>query len=210
MQGAGGMIPGTKAFLQFLRDEASRVGAVLIFDEVITSRLYHGGLQEYHAVIPDMTTIGKHFGGGFSFGAFGGRTAIMELFDPASERYLVHSGTFNNNVFSMSAGIVAAGLMSREALEELNKLGDTLRDGLTEIFERKRPGSLVARGIGSAVGLHFPGPEGQKVRELYYFYLLNNGVYSGHRGSFVLSLVHRREHVERVLGVTRRFCDEFL
>ena len=210
MQGAGGMIPGTKAFLQFLRDEASRIGAVLIFDEVITSRLYYGGLQEHHGIIPDMTTIGKHFGGGFSFGAFGGKSSIMALFDPSSDRYLMHSGTFNNNVFSMTAGVVAAKLLSREALEELNRLGDALRDGLAEIFEGKRPGAAIATGIGSAIGLHFPGPEGQKLRELYYFYLLNNGVYSGHRGSLVLNLMHRREHVERVLDVTRRFCEEFL
>ena len=63
MQGAGGNILGTREFLQLLRSEASRMGAVLVFDEVVTSRLRCGGLQEYFQITPDMTTMGKHFGG---------------------------------------------------------------------------------------------------------------------------------------------------
>ncbi|GJC79021.1 beta-phenylalanine transaminase [Colletotrichum liriopes] len=130
MQGAAGMIAGAKEFLQFLRDEATRVGAVLIFDEVITSRLKYGGLQEHLGITPDMTTIGKHFGGGFSFGAFGGRKEIMDLYDPESPRSLFHSGTWNNNVFSMTAGIAATKLLSRGALERNNELGNKLRSDL--------------------------------------------------------------------------------
>ena len=210
MQGSGGMIPGTKEFLQFLRAEATRIGAVLIFDEVITSRLFYGGLQEHLGITPDMTTIGKHFGGGFSFGAFGGKRSIFQRFDPDNPQYIFHSGTWNNNQFSMAAGVVATQLMSREALEQTNKLGDALRTGLQVIFDEKRPGTLILRGIGSTIGLHAPGPEGPTLKRLYYFYLLNKGIYSGHRGSFVLNLEHRQEHVDRVLEITRQFCAEFL
>jgi glutamate-1-semialdehyde 2,1-aminomutase len=78
MQGAGGSILGTQEFLEFLRSESSRLGAVLIFDEVITSRVRYGGLQDYFKITPDMTTMGKHFGGGLAFGAFGGRKDISE------------------------------------------------------------------------------------------------------------------------------------
>lgn len=210
MQGAGGMIPASKQFLQFLRSEADRIGAVLIFDEVITSRFFYGGLQEYYNITPDMTTIGKHFGGGFSFGAFGGRRPIFDMFDPQSSRYLFHSGTWSNNRFSMAAGIKATELLSREALERTNQLGDRLRDGISAVFENKRPGVVETRGLGSAIGLYFPGAVGPKLRDLYYFYLLNNGIYSGHRGSLVLSLKHREEHVELVLDVTKKFCEEYL
>jgi glutamate-1-semialdehyde 2,1-aminomutase len=62
-----------------------------------------------------MTTLGKHFGGGFSFGAFGGKRHIMELFDPSSPRgSLYHYGTWNNNIFSMSAGVVATKLLTEK------------------------------------------------------------------------------------------------
>src|SRR4029077_7783937 len=82
MLGGSGCIPATREFLAALRALATEVGAVLIFDEVMTSRLAPGGLQEVHGITPDMTTLGKYVGGGMSFGAFGGRTDLMEWFDP--------------------------------------------------------------------------------------------------------------------------------
>lgn len=202
------MIPADIPFLQFLRDEATRLQAVLIFDEVVTSRLCYGGLQERYGIVPDMTTLGKHFGGGFSFGAFGGKKKIMRLFKQGEEQSLFHTGTWNNNVFSMTAGVVAANLMSREALERANDLGDYLREGLRRIFEQRWCAWLdvVVSGIGSTVGVKFLGEKGDMIRDLYYFYQLEGGVYMAHRGSFAVNLVHQREHVDLVLEVTRKFC----
>lgn len=204
------MIAGSRDFLQFLRDEATRVGAVLIFDEVITSRLNYGGLQEYYGIIPDMTTIGKHFGGGFSFGAFGGRKDIMELYDPQSPRSLFHSGTWNNNVFSMTAGVAATKLLSREALEKNNNLGNKLRDGLAAIFSSKDASIVTLSGFGSVIGLHFNGPSAEKLRDLFFFYMLHNRIYVGRRGFLALNLTHKEEHVNRVLEVVNEFCGEVL
>jgi len=73
MLGAGGCIPAAPGFLEMLREETARHGILLVFDEVITSRLSPGGLQKMLGVIPDLTTLGKYLGGGGSFGAFGGR-----------------------------------------------------------------------------------------------------------------------------------------
>ncbi len=73
MQGGSGCIPAERGFLAGLRALANETGALLIFDEVMTSRLAPGGLQEAHGILPDMTTLGKYVGGGMSFGAFGGR-----------------------------------------------------------------------------------------------------------------------------------------
>ena len=75
----------------------------------MTSRLAPGGLQGVHGIRPDLTTFGKYLGGGFSFGAFGGRAEIMALFDGHKPGTLAHAGTFNNNVLSMAAGCVAMG-----------------------------------------------------------------------------------------------------
>ena len=93
------------AFLNMLREETWAHGITMIFDEVMTSRLSPGGLQAKLGVIPDMTTLGKYIGGGMSFGAFGGRREIMELFDPTKPDHLPHAGTFNNNALTMAAGV---------------------------------------------------------------------------------------------------------
>src|SRR6202034_4943759 len=101
MQGTTGCIPAEHDFLAGLRALASETGALLIFDEVMTSRLAPGGLQEVHGITPDMTTLGKYVGGGMSFGAFGGRTDLMARFDPRRPDALPHAGTFNNHVMTM-------------------------------------------------------------------------------------------------------------
>ncbi|KIW92890.1 uncharacterized protein Z519_06739 [Cladophialophora bantiana CBS 173.52] len=104
MQVSGGRIPGTVYFLRHLRELATTEKELLIFDEIMTSRLDYGGLQVALRIRPDITTIGKWTGGGMSFGAFGAREEIMEWFDPRSEK-LAHAGTFNNNIVTMAAGV---------------------------------------------------------------------------------------------------------
>ena len=84
-----------------------RAASLLIFDEVMTSRLHPGGLSARLGIEPDLKTLGKYMGGGMSFGAFGGRRDIMALFDPAQPDALPHAGTFNNNTLTMAVGSVA-------------------------------------------------------------------------------------------------------
>src|SRR5205814_6444359 len=96
MLGGSGCIPASREFLADLRALASETGAVLIFDEVMTSRLAPGGLQEVHGIRPDMTTLGKYVGGGMSFGEEIGRAHVMEWFDPRRADGFQHAGTFNN------------------------------------------------------------------------------------------------------------------
>jgi glutamate-1-semialdehyde 2,1-aminomutase len=96
MIGSGGCIPAEPPFLHMLRDETSRVGALLILDEVMTSRLAPGGLQARFGVQPGLTTLGKYIGGGMSFDTFGGRVELLDRFDPRRANALPHAGTFNN------------------------------------------------------------------------------------------------------------------
>ena len=81
-----------------------QVGALMIMDEVMTSRLSPGGLQQSLGVTPDLTSLGKYVGGGMTFGAFGGRADVMQAYDPRNPLGLMHSGTFNNNTLTMAAG----------------------------------------------------------------------------------------------------------
>ena len=128
MLGNAGAIPGNLPFLQFLRSYASSHDALLIFDEVMTSRLSYRGLGHKLGIRPDMMTLGKWVGGGMSFGAFGGRADIMALLDPTKQRSLVHAGTFNNNVVSMAAGCAGCKVLSEETTDRLNELGEALKE----------------------------------------------------------------------------------
>ncbi|KAJ5909708.1 acetylornithine aminotransferase [Penicillium tannophilum] len=152
LQAAGGMRPATPEFLSFLREAASQTGTVLIFDEVVTSRLDYHGLQGKWNIIPDMTTVGKYLGGGFPFGAFGGSAKIMDRFDSSDKSIaLHHSGTFNNNIFTMCAAVAAANLITQEELQRLNGMGDRFREQATLLIERSGFKDMKFSGYGSGV-----------------------------------------------------------
>lgn len=210
MLGAGGMIPATKEFLQFLRRAATDIGAVLIFDEIITSRLHIHGLQTHYDVYPDMTTLGKYLGGGFSFGAFGGNDEIMAMFNPG--RGYFHSGTYNNNLFSMSAGVAAGKLLTEDKIAKANALGDKLRDGINEMAKRHVPEDALplikATGFGSQVGLHYAGDDQEKLRDCVFFYMLDQAVYMGKRGFISINLVHEEHHIDLVIEAFQGFFQE--
>lgn len=133
VQGSGGCRAATKAFLHFLRDVADKTGAILIFDEVMCSRLGYSGYSATQGVRGDFVTLGKYVGGGMTFGAFGGRRDLMELFDP-SKNQLFHPGTYNNNVVSMHAGLVGLDIYNADEVDRLNKLGEDLKTKVQRVF----------------------------------------------------------------------------
>lgn len=198
MLGAGGCIPAEKGFLEFLRKEASRYGALLIFDEVMTSRISPGGLQAVHGITPDLTTLGKYIGGGMSFGAFGGTAQVMSRFDPANDGAFAHAGTFNNNVLTMNAGFVGlTEIFTPEVAILLTTEGDAFRDQLNKVSSDA--GAPVRfTGLGSLGTVHFTRQKlrsaadardaDQELKELFYFDMLDRGIYLARRGMYALSL----------------------
>ena len=210
MQSAGGLRPASRDFMQFLRRAADTLGAVLIFDEVVTSRLDYHGLQGTLGIRPDMTTLGKYIGGGLPFGAFGGKADIMVQFDPRSNAptKLAHSGTFNNNVFTMNAAIAASKLVSKEAIERINGLGDRFRRGVKDALAKAdKAAAVVLLGVGSCVGLHFPGTDGNILREILFFHLLSRGFWIGRRGFLALNFAHTEADVDAVVAGFAEFLD---
>jgi glutamate-1-semialdehyde 2,1-aminomutase len=198
MIGSGGCIAASHDFLHMLRAETTRVGALLVLDEVMTSRLAPGGLQSVAGVKPDLTTFGKYIGGGMSFGAFGGRAEIMDLFDPRRSDALPHAGTFNNNVLTMSAGL--AGLTrvyTPEAAHALNARGDALRERLNGLC-KTAGAAMQFTGIGSMLAVHFtaapihsPADAAKgdpKLKELFFFDMLAHGIWLARRGMMTLCL----------------------
>lgn len=198
MQGSGGCIPAAREFLQFLREWTSRNGAILIFDEVMTSRLSYGGLQSVHGITPDMTTLGKYLGGGFSFGAFGGRGDIMKRFDPLQPNSITHAGTFNNNIFTMTAGVAGMkSILTESVLGEVNARGENLRKRLNVIASRAAF-PMQFTGRGSMMNVHMTRADVRSnrdlkdsympLRDLFYFDLLAAGFWIAKRGMVNLAV----------------------
>lgn len=217
MQGSAGCIPADPAFLRALRDWATANGALLIFDEVMTSRLAPGGLQSVHGVTPDLTTLGKYVGGGLSFGAFGGRADVMRRFDPLQPDALAHAGTFNNNVFTLSAGV--AGLRdvyTPAAALALNARGEALRSRLNAVA-RKARFPLQFTGIGSMINVHMCAGAVRSVRDLegshtalsqlFHFHMLENGIWLARRGMVNLSLPIGDAQCDRLVEAVEAFVE---
>lgn len=215
MLGGGGCIPATAEFIAMLRDETAQHGIVLIFDEVMTSRLHPGGLSAKMGVEPDLKTLGKYVGGGMSFGAFGGKREIMELFDPAKPNALPHAGTFNNNTLTMTVGHVAmTEIFTPEACLALNARGDRLRDQLNDLFMRYQV-RMKAMGQGSMIAIHplagdIRSPDDsehgdKRLKQLLFLDLLEQGVYIAERGFMALSLMVTDADCNRVAGAVESF-----
>ncbi len=204
MLGSGGCIPGDPAFLQTLRDRCTEVGTILIFDEVMTSRLSIGGAQAELGITPDLTTLGKYLAGGMSFGAFGGRHDIMSIFDPSAGEALSHGGTFNNNVLTMAAGVATVSeLLTEEALYEVNARGDRLRHALNGVFESSEA-PLHVTGWGSLMNVH---ADDAALKELFFLDLLEAGYYTAPRGFVALSFEVSDEDVDGFIAATTTWCD---
>lgn len=128
-----GLIPPDAEFLQGLRAECDRVGALLIFDEVITGfRLGAGGAQGHFAITPDISCFGKVIGGGLPIGAIGGRREVMECLSPLGPVF--HAGTLSGNPLATVAGLASLDLLTDDVYEELCARAERLGAGLRGAF----------------------------------------------------------------------------
>ncbi len=187
VMGSAGMIPAQKEFLAMLREVTEQHGIVLIFDEVISLRVSPGGAQERYGITPDMTAMGKMIGGGLPVGAFGGKAAIMELYDPTKggPPKVPHAGTFQGNPMTMVAGAAAMEQLTPDVYERMSVLGDKLRNGIRDVCaEFDVP--VQATGVASLFALHFTDHEVNTYRDVatsdkvfkrrVFLGLLNEGV----------------------------------
>jgi glutamate-1-semialdehyde 2,1-aminomutase len=132
------------------------VGALLIFDEVITGfRVARGGAQEVYGVTPDLTTLGKVIGGGLPIGAYGGRADVMSCVAPLGPVY--QAGTLSGNPLATAAGLAALGVLDAAAYDRLRTAAATLAEGLRSAFAAA---GLVAQVpvASTLVGLYLGEP----------------------------------------------------
>jgi glutamate-1-semialdehyde 2,1-aminomutase len=148
-----GVVAPAKGFLEGLRAECDRVGALLVFDEVITGfRLGTGGAQAKFDVRPDLTCFGKVIGGGLPIGAVGGRRDIMENLTPLGSVF--HAGTLAGNPLATAAGLAALNELNADVYMELlaraRSLSAMLRDACSSVGI-----SAQFPVVGTLVGMHF-------------------------------------------------------
>ncbi|MEM8937664.1 MAG: aminotransferase class III-fold pyridoxal phosphate-dependent enzyme [Pseudomonadota bacterium] len=195
VMGWGGIIPATDAFIETVREEASRAGALLVFDEVITFRLGRGAYQSNFDVKPDLTMLGKVIGGGLPVGAVGGGEAVMSVFDPENLR--VHNaGTFNGNPLTMAAGQVAVEMLEDSDFEKIDRLAARLQDGLYDQAKRLNMPLSVNR-VGSLLNIFISEDENPGVInrtdaeqiQLFHLAAMNEGVFLASRGMIAISTV---------------------
>jgi len=217
MLAASGCIPGKPEFLAGLRSITMSAGSVLVFDEVMTSRLSPGGAQEALGITPDMTTLGKYLAGGLTIGAFGGKRELMSVFDPDSGGTLTHGGTFNNNEISAAAGIAAlAEMLTPGVIETVNNRGDRLREALNSVFDSAGLPMCVT-GLGSLMTVHVSGgpvqfPEDvvgsdDRLKELLFLEMLERGFYMARRGFMALSIDVTDEDLDSLVAVVSEWAD---
>jgi glutamate-1-semialdehyde 2,1-aminomutase len=141
---AGNMncVPPAPGFLETLREECTRAGALLIFDEVMTGfRVALGGAQSLYRIRPDLTTLGKIIGGGMPVGAFGGRRDVMEQLAPLGPVY--QAGTLSGNPVAMAAGLATLELVAAPGFHQhLN--------ATTDLLIQRLAGAAASAGIALA------------------------------------------------------------
>jgi len=152
--GNAGFILPTPGFLEGLRALCTRIGAVLIFDEVMTGfRVALGGAQQRFGVIPDLTTLGKVIGGGMPVAAYGGRRELMELVAPAGTMY--QAGTLSGNPVAMASGLKTLEVLARPGMFEKAERAASQTVKMLSAWARGHGIEFQAASVGSMWGSFF-------------------------------------------------------
>lgn len=194
--GSSGVVPPPEGFLKRVCDAAHRAGALFVLDEVITLRLSEGGAQKLFGVTPDLTMMGKIIGGGMPVGALGGKADLMAAFDPRQRGSMMHSGTFNGNVLTCSAGIVSVRELTQAKIDKMQDQAKRLAESLKRAASQAELPFSV-RQFGSLMNIFFTNvaPPATIVRDdlrmmgQFHLAALNNGLFIAPRGLIALSTV---------------------
>ena len=205
-----GVVPPKNGFLETLREVTSQVGAVLIFDEVITGfRVALGGVQSVCGVKPDLTCLGKVIGGGLPVGAYGGSRQLMDNVAPVGPIY--QAGTLSGNPLAMTAGIEMIKLLSGQSVyDELERKSEKLCAGYKSNVKNLGITAQFTR-VGSMFSMFFTDQDiidFESVKscdtnffQSYFTALLEEGVYiapSQFEAGF-MSAVHTDEEIEQTI-----------
>ncbi|MBB64877.1 MAG: glutamate-1-semialdehyde-2,1-aminomutase [Waddliaceae bacterium] len=212
-----GVIPGDQEFIQALREETLKNGALLIFDEVITGfRVGLKGAQGLYGITPDLTCFGKVIGGGFPVAAFGGRADVMDHLAPLGQVY--QAGTLSGNPVAMEAGYETLKHIEKPGFyDELDRKTKSLVVPVRRVIKELNLAACIQRR-GSMFTLFFGKKRVRNMEDAkqldtalfskYFSFMYERGIYvppSQFEACFISS-VHTQEH----LDFTRDAMIEFL
>jgi len=203
-----GLLLQRREFLRHLRERTREIGALLIFDEVISGfRVAMGGAAELYGIAPDLATYGKIVGGGLPVGAYGGRRDALDHVAPLGRVY--QAGTLSGNPIGMAAGLETLAILESERVHErLERLGARLEARVQEVLANRRVDAKLVR-VGSIFWLALQSgdaprrasavdPAAAKRFAPLYHFLLDRGFYLGpsaYEVSF-LSAAHAERDVD--------------
>jgi glutamate-1-semialdehyde 2,1-aminomutase len=205
-----GCVAPREGYLEALRELTRRIGALLIFDEVITGfRLAAGGAQQLYGVTPDLTCLGKILGGGLPVGAYGGRAELMDNLAPDGPVY--QAGTLSGNPLAMAAGCAALDALQRQGTyQRLEALAIRLQVGLARAAQAadvmltvNRVGSMLTPFFCRGPVDDYAAARGSDTRRFARFFhgMLEEGVYlppAQFEAAFV-SLAHSEADVDETI-----------
>ena len=209
-----GCISPEPGFLQFLRTISEKVGALLIFDEVITGfRLGLAGAQGFYGITPDLATYAKAVGGGVPFSVLAGKLKFMDLI---ANGKVIHAGTLNGNPVALSAAKAALTVLSTDTATlyaDLFWRGQTLRSGLMDILTA-RGHKVVSTGEGPVFSILFLNEQPKNYRDLlsankqlysdFALALLDEGILALPDGRWYTSIAHSDQDIQATLAAVRR------
>jgi glutamate-1-semialdehyde 2,1-aminomutase len=213
-----GVVPPEPGFLEHLRSECDRAGALLVLDEVITGfRVGRGGAQEAFGVRPDLTVLGKVLGGGLPAAAFGGSRGLLERVAPAGDVY--QAGTLSGNPLAVAAGLATLRRLDASAYARLEELTGRLAAGLERLAEGRPLQVAAVRGLvtlffSEAPVRDFAGAAGCDLAAHAAFCraMLERGVYPppSQFEAWFVSLAHDEEAIDRTLAAVEEALGEAL
>lgn len=219
-----GCIPPADGFLELLREETTKHGIILIFDEVLSGfRTALGGVQAEYGVTPDLTTHAKALANGMPLSSLGGRAELMNLLAPTGG--VAHSGTYSGHPLSVLAALATLEELSKPGVyDKINATADTFYADFQEVFDR---GGLPVRvqGRGARFGLYFGRREpvttwtdalthDHGLNQRFSTGLLDNGVYlhaytrAGAPGHAGFSTAHTPEDFAETLNIAEKVVKE--
>jgi glutamate-1-semialdehyde 2,1-aminomutase len=214
-----GVIPPEPGFLEAVRELADEHGALLYVDETVTGfRLARGGACERYGIRADVVSFGKALGAGFPVAAIAGRADVMEAF---ARGRVLHYGTQNANPLLLRVVRESLAMLTAEALQRLDRLGERLAAGLREAVADAAAAALV-QNVGPMLQVYFLLAGHEEVEAIrsyrdfgahvdrerftrFAHLLFDEGVYLSPSPALhsVLSTVHDEDDVDRVVSAAR-------
>lgn len=214
-----GLVPSKHEFVQMLREETKAVGALLIFDEVISGfRASLTGAQGVYGIEPDLSLFGKIIGGGLPAAAFGGKREIMDCLAPLGKVY--QAGTLSGNPLAMVAGYETIKKLEKPGFyAELEEKTNRITRPVKQFIEKYNIDACLQQH-GSLFTLFFGLKKVEKQEDLhaldqkrfcrFFNFLFENGVYpppSAYEAFFV-SIVHSSDHLDRTRDLIIQFLED--